>query len=214
MRNRDSGSGGVAGVLLAAATVLGGWAITAGETAMVVGRVVAPIVTAGAPVTLVNGLKAGPGALAKTAAKAAKKSATKAKFDMPAYVAPKVVPLKPGEYRLAFLPQTSAMVREAKVRPDGTFIDDYTGKIIERKEVSVDHIIPLSEARDVLGVNTEAYWAFANDPLNLAVTSVFNNSKEGKKGLLDSTAMFPEAQVDITAIGRQVREKYWMPQTE
>lgn len=55
MRNRDSGSGGVAGVLLAAATVLSGWAITAGETAMVVGRVVAPIVTAGAPVTFVTG---------------------------------------------------------------------------------------------------------------------------------------------------------------
>lgn len=80
--------------------------------------------------------------------------------------------------------------------------------------MSVDHIIPLSAARDVLGANPEAYWAFANDPLNLAVTSAFKNSKKGKKGLLDSTALFPEAQVDITAIGRQVREKYWMPQTE
>lgn len=124
-----------------------------------------------------------------------------------AAIAPRVI-LDPANYRAAFLSSTKTAIRDARGLPGGRFVDEYTGTIIPKVEASIDHIVPLREARDALGVNSPAYWAFANDPLNLAITSLSNNARKGAKGLRDSTAMFPDSQVDIMAIGRQVREKY------
>jgi hypothetical protein len=135
-----------------------------------------------------------------------------------AIVAAPAVALKvatsPKAYREAFKASTKARVRKERMLPDGTFVDDYTGQVLQKTEVTLDHIVPMREARDALGAHSEDFAAFANDPMNLAVTSVFNNSRKGGKGLRDSTALFPDAQVDIMAIGRQVREKYGLAQIE
>lgn len=180
---------GVIAAVLAASTAFGGWVVTGAETAVVAARgvaaVAAPYVAAGAETAVV------------AAPAVALKAAT-----------------SPKAYREVFKVSTKVKVRKDRVLPDGNFVDDYTGSILHKSEVTLDHIVPMREARDALGAGSDAFAAFANDPLNLAITSLSNNARKGGKGLRDSTAMFPDAQVDIMAIGRQVREKYGLAPVE
>jgi hypothetical protein len=185
----ESKPSGIIAAVVAASTAFGGWVITGAETAVVAARsvavVAAPYVATGTETAVV------------AAPVVALKAAT-----------------SPKAYREAFKAATKAKVRKDRALPDGNFVDDYTGSILHKSEVTLDHIVPMREARDALGAGSDAFVAFANDPLNLAITSLSNNARKGGKGLRDSTAMFPDAQVDIMAIGRQVREKYGLAPVE
>lgn len=174
---------GIIAAVLAASTAFGGWVATGTETAIVAARSVAVVA---APYAATG---------AETAVVAAPAVALK-------------VATSPKAYREVFKASTKAKVRKDRALPDGNFVDDYTGGILHKTEVTLDHIVPMREARDALGAGSDAFAAFANDPLNLAITSLSNNARKGGKGLHDSTAMFPDSRVDIMAIGRQVREKY------
>jgi hypothetical protein len=169
-------------------------ATTAVETAIVAGRVAAPAIPVAA-------------AAVETVVVAGRAAAPVAGFTF-AKELPEITMLAFKDYRRRFLRSTRDAFVKSRERPDGLFVDDLTGQLITKAEVSVDHVIPLATARDALGVNTREFVDFANDPANLIITTIRNNAAKGKADLLTSTAMFPEATVDLSLIGKQVADAY------
>ena len=123
-------------------------------------------------------------------------------------VAEEVPALSAKAYRAAFSPRVSREFKDAMQSADGTFVDALDGNIITRAEASVDHVIPMADVAAQLGPESDAFLAFANDADNFIITSRANNSRKGAAGLKDSTAMFPDAVVDLNGIGRTVADKY------
>lgn len=75
------------------------------------------------------------------------------------------------------------------------FTDPYTGDVLDPADVEIDHIIPLRAAWDT-GAHTwpeEKRLAFANDPLNLAVTS--RSANQAKSDALPSEWLPPDPKV-------------------